>query len=227
MLCKRCGAEVGDANFCPSCGAQVARAESENPYAVGTQFQTVGPVADAADAPELPGFFRAYGMFWEKFASVKGRASRREFWFVVIWQLIVAFALFFLSFGLLFADARPLVGSVYAQEEIVEEETTPREDDEDEEFVNYGPFFGLELFIPIIFIGILYLLTNFIPFLCLVVRRLHDANVSGWAALLLFIPFLIPFLGRFWRTLLLIVGLLPPTKGPNKYGPAPTKRVNA
>lgn len=213
MLCKRCGAEVGDANFCPSCGAQVARAEAENPYAVGTQFQSVGPVADAADAPELPGFFRAYGMFWEKFASVKGRASRREFWFVVIWQLIVAFSLFFLSFGLLFADARPLVGSVYAQEETIA----------DEEFVNVGPFFGLELFIPIVFIGIPYLLTNFIPFLCLVVRRLHDANVPGWAALALFIP----FLGRLRLALLLLVGVVTPTDGPNKYGPAPAKRVHA
>ena len=224
--CEQCGAALGGANFCPSCGAQVAPLEAENPYAVGSQMQAVGPVVADADAPELPGFFRAYGMFWEKFASVKGRASRREFWFVVVWQPIVAFALFFLSFGLLFADARPLVGSVCAQEETEEEETTPREDDEDEEFVNYGPFAGLEL-LPIVFVGIPCLLINFTPFLCLVVRRLHDANVSGGATLLFLIPFLIPFLGRFWWTLLLIVGLLPPTKGPNKYGPAPTKRVNA
>ena len=211
--CEKCGVEVDDANFCPSCGTQVAPCEPENPYAVGTQTQAVGAVVADADAPELPGFFRAYGMFWEKFASVKGRASRREFWFVVIWQLIVAFSLFFLSFGLLFADARPLVGSVYAQEETIA----------DEEFVNVGPFFGLELFIPIVFIGIPYLLTNFIPFLCLVVRRLHDANVPGWAALALFVP----FLGRLRLALLLLVGVVTPTDGPNKYGPAPAKRVHA
>ena len=221
--CEQCGAALGGANFCPSCGAQVAPLEAENPYAVGSQTQAVGPVVADADAPELPGFFRAYGMFWEKFASVKGRASRREFWFVVMWQPIIAFSLFFLSFGLLFADARPLVGSVYAQEEtIADEEASDVEsqylDDDD----NYGPFAGLEL-IPIILAGIPYVLINFIPFLCLVVRRLHDANVPGWAALALFIP----FLGRLRLALLLLVGVVTPTDGPNKYGPAPAKRVHA
>jgi uncharacterized membrane protein YhaH (DUF805 family) len=45
----------------------------------------------------------------------------------------------------------------------------------------------------------------------IMVRRLHDVNVTGWVA---FVCFFIPLVG-------LIFGFVPGTKGPNKYGAAP------
>lgn len=62
-------------------------------------------------------------------------------------------------------------------------------------------------------LSIIVYLALLLPSLGIFVRRLHDANFSGWWALTLLIP--IPFL---WIIILIIVGCLPGTKGENKYG---------
>ena len=49
-------------------------------------------------------------------------------------------------------------------------------------------------------------------------RRLNDMNGSGWLCLLLFVPF-ISLLMPFWLT------FGPGSKGPNYYGPEPTKNT--
>ena len=47
------------------------------------------------------------------------------------------------------------------------------------------------------------------------VKRLHDTDITGWAYLLLFIPY-IGGLGAF-----VVMGCLDGTRGPNKFGPSP------
>lgn len=60
----------------------------------------------------------------------------------------------------------------------------------------------------------LYSLGTVIPGLALIVRRLHDVNLSGWLLLALFVP-----LVNFFAWIgLFIVCLIPGTVGPNKYG---------
>lgn len=61
---------------------------------------------------------------------------------------------------------------------------------------------------------VLVVLVHVLPGLAVSVRRLHDADYSGWWAALN----LIPFIG--W-VMLLGFGLLPSTPGPNRYGPDP------
>ncbi|WP_127956971.1 DUF805 domain-containing protein [Serratia microhaemolytica] len=61
-----------------------------------------------------------------------------------------------------------------------------------------------------------YILLTLIPFLAVQVRRLHDANFSGWWALI----HLIPFIGQL---VMLIFALLPGTVGENRYGADPRK----
>jgi uncharacterized membrane protein YhaH (DUF805 family) len=51
-----------------------------------------------------------------------------------------------------------------------------------------------------------------VPLIAATTRRLHDANFSGWFQLLC----LIPYLGG---VVVLILCLLPGTKGDNKFGP--------
>ena len=89
--CEKSGAEIGAAKFCPSCGAQVASVEAENPYAVGSQTQAGVVVSKDPNevAPEIPTFLGAYPMFWKKGLIFGERSSRREFWYVWLWQTII------------------------------------------------------------------------------------------------------------------------------------------
>ncbi len=52
----------------------------------------------------------------------------------------------------------------------------------------------------------------FCPTLGLLTRRVHDYNRSGWTVLLVFVA------GAFGLIIQFIIGLIPGTKGPNKYG---------
>ncbi len=71
-------------------------------------------------------------------------------------------------------------------------------------------------------LGLFYLAT-LIPSVALMIRRLHDVNLSGWLVLLCFVPIvnILAALG------LLIVCFVPGTAGPNKYGPDPKGAATA
>ncbi len=58
---------------------------------------------------------------------------------------------------------------------------------------------------------IIYALLTFIPTLAVTVRRLHDSNISGWFAVIGFLPFI-------GGLILLVLMLLPPTSGVNNHG---------
>jgi len=60
----------------------------------------------------------------------------------------------------------------------------------------------------------IYSLATIIPGLAYTVRRLHDANLTGWLVLLS----LVPYIGSF---VILILTLLPSQNTNNKYGPHP------
>jgi uncharacterized membrane protein YhaH (DUF805 family) len=62
-------------------------------------------------------------------------------------------------------------------------------------------------------LAMFWVLLTLIPTLAVTVRRLHDANFSGWLLLIQFVP-----LGGL---ALLIMLLMPGTKGPNTYGHDP------
>lgn len=69
-------------------------------------------------------------------------------------------------------------------------------------------------FFALLGLGVIVWLALVIPGIAVTVRRLHDRNMSGWAYLMV----LIPYLGSF---ALLVIMLLPGTQGPNDYGPDP------
>lgn len=62
-----------------------------------------------------------------------------------------------------------------------------------------------------------YVLVTFLPNLAVTVRRLHDSNFPGLLVLLGFIPYI-------GILIIMIFMCLPPTMGPNNYGPQPIKR---
>ena len=66
-------------------------------------------------------------------------------------------------------------------------------------------------FVPVV--GWVYAIAMQIPVLAVMVRRLHDLNLSGWWALVWLIPFI------DWLLLLWLA--FPGTFGPNRFGPDP------
>ena len=224
MLCPLCGRENSkNVPFCDFCGCATPEAEPAtpditsddvaNPYAVGART-TNALLASETEARDVPSNILAAIKMCVVRGGLKGRSSRAEFWSWIIFVFIL----------LLFVLTLELT-------EVSRVETTPQENAFWEAFWNLAGFSG-----------IVVLLLTF----TLSVRRFHDVNFIGIPAYIFlflsvvcvlaacfFYPFdLLSLYGR--RTVLcgllisffaiLIVALIPGTKGPNKYGPPPVKR---
>ncbi|MGH8516550.1 MAG: DUF805 domain-containing protein [Panacagrimonas sp.] len=64
-------------------------------------------------------------------------------------------------------------------------------------------------------IGIIYALAALYPSICVIARRWHDREKSGWWTLIA----LIPAVGAIW--IFVECGCLKGTDGPNRFGPDP------
>ena len=116
------------------------------------------------------------------YVDFKGRSSRSEFWWWILFATIVMAAAQVLD---------PLLG-------------TP------------GFFVGLQYY------GLLYTLANlglFLPYLAVMVRRLHDRGRSGFWILIAFVPVI--------GVILLIVWFVRRSnEGTNNYGPHPSTKLD-
>lgn len=72
----------------------------------------------------------------------------------------------------------------------------------------------------------LFWLAIIIPSIAVVVRRLHDRDLSGWWYLGVIVASMIPFVGILASLALLVLMLLPGTPGPNRFGPDPKDPAN-
>lgn len=106
-------------------------------------------------------FTAAFARFWRKYAVFNGRASRSEYWW---WQLITGVVALVLSI---------ISTSVAASGMTMGADGTP------EPGPGFAPF--------MIILGI-WAIATVIPNLAVLVRRLHDANLSGWLVLLGIVP---------------------------------------
>ncbi|RWA58050.1 DUF805 domain-containing protein [Mesorhizobium sp.] len=70
--------------------------------------------------------------------------------------------------------------------------------------------------VPVVMLGliVLFFLLTFLPWVALIVRRLHDLGLTGWLAILCFLP----YVGGLAA---LVFGLIPTQAGDNKWGPVP------
>ena len=107
--CPNCGAEIADAIGCPLCGALVEDCaapdvDDVNPYASGSQTTRAG---EWGETPEIPsGFWHAVYLCFRKTFSIKGRASRSEFWYFWLARFIGAFGFAFAFFAREFFERR-------------------------------------------------------------------------------------------------------------------------
>ena len=92
MNCSICGAEFrDDLAFCPDCGAPVAGTEeATNLFATETQHENSRRFD--INAPDIPGFGGAVATCFRKYSSLRGRASRSEYWYWVLFVFLTYWA---------------------------------------------------------------------------------------------------------------------------------------
>jgi uncharacterized membrane protein YhaH (DUF805 family) len=137
-------------------------------------------------------------MQYKRYADFKGRSRRKEYWMFVLLVAIVYAVLGALMIGGgldLSAMSDP---SRAAQME--------------------GP--GALFYVGAGLLG-LFALGSFIPMIAVVVRRLHDRDMSGWWYLGAIVASMIPVVGFLASIALLVLFCLPGTVGPNRFGPDP------
>lgn len=211
--CSQCGfALAEETGVCPQCGAQAGADVGVNPYVIGSQVQPEIIGSSDADAPEVPGFLRALRIcFVEKYFSFKGRASRSEFWYFILWLALFFLVLNLLGLAISFFSVRVFVAKG-----------------------NENSFWFLvcEHFVKIL--GGVASVYAFFPAMTVAARRFHDVGLTGllsfYAVLILYAPpgQLVSFFENTTLALLalatLCILLWPGKRGPNNYGPAPRKR---
>ena len=134
-------------------------------------------------------FTEAVRTVYRKYANFEGRASRPEYWWFVLFYLLVAIGAVMLA-GLLGGSGTFRYTDYYPYYTY-----TP------------SPLFSIMLVALSIFA-----LATFLPGLAVAVRRLHDSDKSGWWLLLTFVPYV-------GGIAVLILLALPSTAGINRFGP--------
>lgn len=148
------------------------------------------------------GFVEAVKSFYSRYVDFKTRSSRSEFWWVMLFQAIVAILLMI-----------PIMGNFIAAVSSMGPDADP--------LAIYGALFSG----PFGMILALFALVNFIPGIALSVRRIHDFDKSGWLYLVVLIGSMIPILGLLVSIGWIVINCLRGTVGPNRFGDDPLEPI--
>ena len=99
MFCSECGKELKEgAMFCPECGAKVkvvetvqveeTVAQTEPVYTEPTPVQMQQPVSNGDSVT----FTQAVRLYFQNYANFSGRATKAEYWWAFLFNLLVNFA---------------------------------------------------------------------------------------------------------------------------------------
>lgn len=119
-FCSSCGGKLPDPapKFCPFCGtslSDVGVPADLTPETVDSNLVFVGsnfvPDAEPKDAvPVKVGFGKAVSLFWSRYFDFDGKSSRAEFWWAVLFWLVIEFSYGFWNYSLLYLHHYELVG---------------------------------------------------------------------------------------------------------------------
>jgi uncharacterized membrane protein YhaH (DUF805 family) len=130
----------------------------------------------------------------QKLFSFEGRLRRRDYWLIVLGIWVLEIILIKILALTMLGGAAALSVSTDSAANAAAAMTA------------MGPMFQIYGLVGLIFLW---------PALAIGVKRCHDRNKSGWFLLI----GLIPILGGLW--LLIELGFLDGTPGPNRFGPSP------
>ncbi len=129
-----------------------------------------------------------------KYATFEGRASRSEYWWFLLFVMVVALVIGGLAWLTIGPDGMMAMqngGSIPAVTLVL---------------------FGI--------LGVFYLAV-LLPAIAVGVRRFHDRNLSGWYYLGAIVLGMVPFVGFLASIAAFVITVLKGTEGPNKFGRDP------
>ena len=103
MYCPKCGTEIpSGSRYCPGCD-----------HFMGSEPDGKSPVDTSGLPVRKIGFGEAVRNFFTHYADFSGRATRSEYWYVVLFTLIVEMAIS-IVFGLISPEITSVVSGIYA-----------------------------------------------------------------------------------------------------------------
>lgn len=114
MFCPNCGSQVDDnAKFCNLCGSHIVINDSNlSDTKQDTDNIRTQPVPlQQSDRHDT--FIDCYKSFWQNYFNFSGRTTRREYWCVVLANIIVSLILSFIDL-LLFGSQSGVLTHIYA-----------------------------------------------------------------------------------------------------------------
>ena len=107
MYCSKCSSPIPNGSkYCPSCGF-AAPVGSEEPLSYQQSVDTSGmPVRKIGFGEAVRNFFTQYAVF-------SGRATRSEYWYVVLFEIIVSLAISVIG-GLISDQMASVAGAIYS-----------------------------------------------------------------------------------------------------------------
>nr|WP_298929313.1 DUF805 domain-containing protein [uncultured Erythrobacter sp.] len=147
----------------------------------------------------------------KRYADFAGRSRRMEYWMFAVMNFVISMVL-----------AGPAAFAYFAAIAAVDPTAAGSEAEMAEALmggIGTLGWAGLSLY------G-LYFLAVLIPSIAVVVRRLHDRDMSGWWYLGFIVASLLPFVGILASIGFIVLMFLPGTDGPNRFGPDPKDPSN-
>lgn len=140
---------------------------------------------------------------FKRYAEFSGRSRRMEYWSFTLLNLAIMMVLMLLALAAGFS-VNAFAG------------------DPATAVANLGAGFWI-----VITVLVIYWLFALIPGIAVVIRRLHDRDMSGWWYLGFIVASMIPFVSFIAGIALLVITLLPGTPGPNRFGEDPKDPMSA
>lgn len=143
-----------------------------------------------------------------RYTDFSGRSRRMEYWMFALLSFIISIVCFGPIYSVIFRNA---MGSMDAAQDGTFEASA----------ASAFQYSDHPLAMAMALLGALWFLFALIPSIAVVVRRLHDRDMSGWWYLGFIVISMIPIIGMIAGIGFLVLMFLPGTPGPNRFGPDP------